>query len=269
MQNEIINSLRVEKLELEETKLQQAKRLILETSTFLKKYLEKTPCKTYVLGLSGGVDSFVASMLVKQTGIPLVNVSLPYHTQHDIQDVCQSCAIIKPETFLMHNIGNSVDATMETIIQNKRFLNNEQLQLIKGNLMARERMNVQYAYAMAYDGLVLGTDHATEALIGFYTKFGDGAADIVPLATLTKDIIWKMAELFDAPSNILNKAPSAGLWEDQTDESELGIKYDDMIAYLQGKDIKSKVRKKIETRYVNTRHKRNMPITINDTWWEN
>src|SRR5690606_17262316 len=107
----------------------------------------------------------------------------------------------------------------------------------KGNVKARTRMVMQYALAFEQNLLVVGTDHASEALTGFYTKWGDGAVDITPLSTLNKRQIGRLAAHLGVPQPILDKAPTAGLWEGQTDEKELGVTYADNSDYLEGKEI--------------------------------
>ncbi|MNZ62279.1 NH(3)-dependent NAD(+) synthetase [compost metagenome] len=117
-------------------------------------------------------------------------------------------------------------------------------------------MVVQYALASELNLLVVGTDHASEAVTGFYTKWGDGAADITPLSTLNKRQVRQLAAYLGVPQNILDKAPTAGLWAGQTDEKELGISYEDNSDYLEGKQIDSAVQQRLEAMYSRTEHKR-------------
>lgn len=271
-QKSIIERLNVVTIGKDENKEGFIKNIIEERSKFLKNYLEKTGMNGYVLGLSGGVDSFVASMLVKYAGLKLLSIALPYGLQCDIDDTYECEKIISPDKFIVHNIQNAVDGQLEIIkLEKESNYNNisiEKQNLIKGNIMARERMAVQYSYGSIYNYLVIGTDHATESVTGFYTKWGDGACDIVPLSGLTKDIIYDIARYFNAPKRILEKAPSAGLWENQTDENELGLKYSDICSYLQGKTIDINIQNKIESIYNKTEHKRQLPVAFNDNWWK-
>jgi len=240
--------------------------LVLERSTFLKEYRAKVGATCYVLGISGGVDSFVAAMLVKESGVPLTTIILPYGEQRDIKDSMEALGVINPLSSLHHNIKISVDAMFTPIIL-KIGCSPEKCNLIKANIMARERMNVQYAYAGGLNGLVVGTDHATEAVVWYFTKYGDGAADITPLAGLLKDDIYKLAEYFNAPECILKKAPSAGLWDGQTDEDELGVTYASICKYLRGEEVPDKDREIIESRYNAGYHKSQPPVSITDRWW--
>ena len=114
----------------------------------------------------------------------------------------------------------------------------------------------QYALAFDLNLLVVGTDHASEAITGFYTKWGDGAVDITPLSSLNKRQVRQLASHLGVPKSVLDKAPSAGLWEGQTDEDELGISYDDNSDYLEGKEIGAEAKEKLEKQYQKTEHKR-------------
>ena len=117
-------------------------------------------------------------------------------------------------------------------------------------------MVTQYALAFELNLLVVGTDHASEAITGFFTKYGDGAVDITPLSSLNKRQVRQLAAALGVPQPILDKAPTAGLWEGQTDEKELGITYDDNSNYLEGKAISEEVKAKLEQQYLKTEHKR-------------
>ncbi len=127
----------------------------------------------------------------------------------------------------------------------------------KGNIKARTRMVVQYALAFDLNLLVVGTDHASEAITGFFTKWGDGAVDITPLSTLNKRQVRALAAKLGVPQSVLDKAPTAGLWEGQTDEGELGITYEDNSDFLEGKSINPEAAAKLVERYERTAHKRN------------
>ena len=267
---DVIAKLNVENQKSCETREQFIERVIYERSKFLKDYLMKSKAEGYVLGLSGGVDSFVASALVKHAGLKLLSISLPYGKQYDIQDTLSCAIVLKPNNFITHNIKESVDSQISAILTNFDIntLAEDKVNLIKGNIMARERMAVQYSYGSIYNYLVIGTDHATESITGFYTKWGDGACDIAPLSGLTKDVIYDIAKFFHAPASIIEKAPSAGLWDGQTDELEIGISYQAICDYLNGKDISQEDEIKLEQIYDRTEHKRHMPATITDSWWK-
>jgi NAD+ synthase len=135
---------------------------------------------------------------------------------------------------------------------------------------ARSRMIAQYAIAGQNRMLVVGTDHAAEAITGFFTKFGDGGADILPLSGLSKRQGRALLEHLGAPERLYLKAPTADLLDEnpgQTDEANLGLSYTDIDDYLEGHDVSDAVADALETRYLATEHKRAAPITPFDAWW--
>jgi NAD+ synthase len=140
----------------------------------------------------------------------------------------------------------------------------------KGNIKARERMIAQYGVAAAKQGVVIGTDHAAEALAGFYTKFGDGAADVTPLYRLNKRQGRQLLAYLDAPKNLYEKVPTADLEEDRPalpDEEALGVTYDAIDDYLEGKEVSDADANQIEHLYTTSEHKRRQPVTVFDEWW--
>ena len=141
----------------------------------------------------------------------------------------------------------------------------------KGNVKARMRMIAQYAIGGQEGLLVIGTDHAAEAVTGFYTKYGDGGADILPLSGLTKRQGKQLLMELGAEERIYLKVPTADLLDQkpgQADETELGISYNELDDYLEGKMVTPQIAEKIEKRYLATKHKREMPATMFDKWWQ-
>jgi len=131
-------------------------------------------------------------------------------------------------------------------------------------------MIAQYAIAGQLGLLVVGTDHAAEAVTGFYTKYGDGAADITPLEGLNKRQGRELLKRLGAPERLYLKVPTADLLDarpGQTDETELGMRYDDIDDFLEGREIETTAAAAIEARYLATQHKRRMPVAPSDTWW--
>jgi NAD+ synthase len=141
---------------------------------------------------------------------------------------------------------------------------------VRGNIKARERMVIQYSIAGQLGYLVLGTDHAAEAITGFFTKYGDGGVDLTPLTGLSKRQGGALLRELGAPETTWKKVPTADLEDDRPalpDEEALGLTYTQIDDYLEGKDVSPEVAEKLETMYLNTRHKRTVPVTPLDTWW--
>ena len=245
---------------------------------FLKDYLkENTFLKSYVLGISGGQDSTLAGKLCQmaisemrdETGdssYQFIAVRLPYGVQTDAQDAADAVAFQKPDQDLIVNIKPAVDALVASL--------NEAGQQItdfnKGNIKARERMVVQYAIAGAHKGAVVGTDHAAENFSGFYTKYGDGAADLTPLFRLDKRQGKQMLKLLNCPEHLYQKAPTADLEENKPglpDETALGVSYKDVDDYLEGRTVSELAAEKIESLWRKSEHKRHLPVTVFDDFY--
>ena len=244
---------------------------------FLKEYLRVSGAKGFVLGISGGQDSTLAGRLcqlaaeeLRAEGTPaeFTAVRLPYNMQADEDDAQLALSFITPDRHVTFNIHRAVDGFEAEYLDATGV---EMLDLIKGNVKARSRMVSQYALAGQSGFLVVGTDHAAEAVTGFFTKFGDGGADILPLTGLTKRQGRTLLEHLEAPERLYLKLPTADLLDGtpgQTDEANLGLSYSDIDDYLEGKTVPEAVAVAIETRYINTRHKRTVPVSPFDDWWQ-
>ena len=244
---------------------------------FLKEYLRVSGAKGFVLGISGGQDSTLAGRLsqlaaeeLRAEGTPaeFTAVRLPYNMQADEDDAQLALSFILPDRQVSFNIHRAVDGFEAEFLD---ATGAEMLDFIKGNVKARSRMVSQYALAGQSGLLVVGTDHAAEAVTGFFTKFGDGGADILPLTGLTKRQGRALLEHLEAPDRLYLKLPTADLLDDtpgQTDEANLGLSYSDIDDYLEGKTVPEAVAVAIETRYINTRHKRTVPVSPFDDWWQ-
>lgn len=244
---------------------------------FLKDYLLHTGKKGYVLAISGGQDSALAGRLAQlavqslrdTTGASyqFIAVRLPYGVQRDEADAQLALEFIQPDTTVTVNIQEAVDASIKAFTAGT----GEQLtEFLKGNNKARERMKVQYDLGAFYDLIVIGTDHAAEAVTGFFTKYGDGGADVIPLTGLDKTQGKMLLQFLGAPSVLYEKAPTADLRDDmpgRPDEDELGMTYREIDLYLEGKEVDAEIREKLEKRYRMTEHKRQLPVTPYDTWW--
>ncbi|MCU1579555.1 MAG: synthetase [Rhodoglobus sp.] len=244
---------------------------------FLKEYLLASGSAGFVLGISGGQDSSLAGRLCQLAVEELradghfaefSAVRLPYNVQADEEDAQLALTFIKPDKSITFNIRRSVDG-FEAEYSDAMGI--EMVDFTKGNVKARSRMVAQYAIAGQSALLVVGTDHAAEAVTGFFTKFGDGGADILPLTGLTKRQGRSLLEHLDAPQRLYLKAPTADLLDDtpgQTDEANLGLSYTQIDDYLEGKDVEPEVADAIQLRYISSQHKRTVPVTPFDDWWQ-
>jgi len=246
---------------------------------FLKEYAKRHSfVKGFVLGISGGQDSTLTGKLA-QLAIDELNaeegemkysffaVRLPYGVQADEQDCQDAIDYIKPTKVYTVNIKDAVDASVRALTNAGVELND----FVKGNEKARERMKVQYSIAAMNGAVVLGTDHAAEAITGFYTKFGDGGADLMPIFRLNKRQGKQLLAELQCPEHLYKKVPTADLEEDRPslpDEVALGVTYDQIDDYLEGKEIPEEPRRRLEGYYLRSQHKRHMPITIFDDFWK-
>jgi len=235
----------------------------------LADYLRITGLKGYILGLSGGVDSFVVGALaaeaVKAVGGTLILLLMPNGVQSDIADsIAARDVLLAMDNVVAETISiENAYAGVVKDIENSEFYTGSKYAL--GNIQPRLRMVEQYALANGY--LVLGTDHATESVTGYYTKHGDGAADFVPMEGLIKPDIYDIARHYNAPQSIIDKAPAAGLGISATDEDELGVSYKDLSAYLMGYTVEKEAAQRISHLYEVSRHKRNLPASPENRWW--
>lgn len=243
---------------------------------FLCDYLAATGADGFVLGISGGLDSTLAGRLAQRAAerrrdeggsARFVAARLPHRVQHDEDDAQAALEFIAPDEVVTYDVGPAVEAFEE---QYREATGSALSDFTKGNTKARLRMVAQYALAGEQNLLVIGTDHGAEAVTGFFTKFGDGAADVLPLAGLDKGQNREILKALDAPERLWAKEPTADLLDDQpgrSDEDELGVGYDQIDAYLEGREVPDDVARTIETAWRRTRHKRALPVTPDDTWW--
>lgn len=243
---------------------------------FLKDYLAATGAKGFVLGISGGIDSTLAGRLAQLAvqevreaggGARFVSVRLPHGVQQDADDAAAAMDFIAADEQFEVNIAKPVAALDEAIADAGHPKISD---FNRGNAKARTRMIVQYAIAGDRGMLVLGTDHAAESVTGFFTKFGDGGADLLPLAGLNKRQNQALLRELQAPELLWSKKPTADLLDGQpqrADEEELGLTYDQIDDYLEGREVAEAAAEAIEKRFVASRHKRAVPATYWDQWW--
>ncbi len=246
---------------------------IVRRTTFLADQLIEHNRHSLVLGISGGVDSLVAGYLARHAAeqvkghgrqADFIALRLPYGVQVDEGAAQRALKLIAPHHILTIDIKPAADAMLQQLREaGLAFESEYQEDFVLGNIKARQRMIAHYAVAGATDGLVIGTDHAAEALTGFFTKFGDGAADVAPLYGLNKDQVRQLALAFGAPEDMAYKMPTADLETlapGRPDEDALGVTYEQIDDFLSGKPVDESARKAIVNRYLATAHKRSMPL---------
>lgn len=252
---------------------------IRQSIEFMKGYLKAHPfIKTFVLGISGGQDSTLVGRLAQLTMEEMrqetndsdyyfIAVRLPYGKQNDEEDAKRAMDFINADSQITVDIKPAVDAQVAELTA----IGIDVTDYNKGNIKARQRMVTQYAIAGAHQGAVLGTDHAAENLTGFFTKFGDGAADIIPIATLNKRQGREVLKALEAPASLYLKVPVADLEENRpmvADETVLGVSYTDIDDYLEGKTVSKEAQETIENWWKKGEHKRHLPISIKDDFWK-
>lgn len=240
--------------------------------SFIQDCLVNSGLKSLVLGISGGVDSLTAGLLAQRavrelrekTGnaaYKFIAVRLPYETQFDEHDAQASVDFIEPDERHTVNIGPAVKALANEVLAFEGKAPSMR-DFVVGNTKARMRMVAQYTIAGAEQGLVIGTDHAAEAVMGFFTKFGDGACDLAPLSGLVKNQVRAIARDFGAPESLVEKVPTADL-EDlspgKPDEASHGVTYAEIDAFLHGQPVREEAARIICDTYRKTEHKRVMP----------
>lgn len=230
---------------------------------WIRDLVEKANCNGVLVGLSGGIDSaVVANLLVRAFPENSLGVILPVDSSNEdaehAKKVAVGCKIRSIEIDLSEEKKSILDKTTEAldffhtpVHRNRR--------LSDGNLRARLRMSTLYAIANEMNYLVVGTDNKAELYTGYFTKYGDGGVDILPLASLLKKEVYQWGKYLGVPEEIVRKNPSAGLWEGQSDEEEMGITYEKIDRYLIGKNIPENDKVLLEKLHRNTEHKRKMP----------
>ncbi|GJM05007.1 MAG: NH(3)-dependent NAD(+) synthetase [marine bacterium B5-7] len=247
---------------------------------FIKKTLKNSGLNYLILGISGGIDSCTCGRLA-QIAVDQLNeeenaeysfiaVRLPYGKQLDEEDAQVAVRFIQPTHSVAVNVKTGVDSIHSETIQT---ISGQVLSQIeegacdyaKGNVKARMRMIAQYEIAGILGGLVIGTDHSAENITGFYTKHGDGACDLAPLFGLNKRQVRVLGRILGAPNTIIEKAPTADLEclaPGKSDEEALGLSYDQIDDFLEGRKLPDEVKTKIIRIYEQTQHKRQAVLTL-------
>ena len=250
--------------------------------SFIQNQLQLSGCKTLVLGISGGVDSSTCGRLAQLAvdglnqqmntrDYQFIALRLPYGVQQDEADAQIALSFIQPSHSLGVNIKPGTDGINQSVCDalesNNLLPDAKRVDFAKGNLKARARMASQYEVAGMLGGLVLGTDHSAENITGFYTKFGDGACDLAPLFGLSKRQVRLLAATMGAPESLVHKTPTADLEclsPQKQDEEVLGMSYEDIDNFLEGKEVDSDAEQRLIAIYLKTQHKRLPIATIYD-----
>ncbi|SDK40457.1 NAD(+) synthase [Sediminibacillus albus] len=227
---------------------------------WLQEKIAESGVKGLLVGVSGGIDSAVVAHLIKRAapeqslGVILPCKSNPQDME-DAKKVIDSCGI-DSVTVDLTETHDVLFSNIQTQLKEQKSVNTDNQQLADANLRARLRMSTLYALAANYQYMVVGTDNAAEFYTGYFTKYGDGGVDLVPLVDLGKGEVREMAKYLGVPDDIVHKKPSAGLWEGQTDENEMGTTYDMIDKYLKGEEIPQKDKEIIDRLHKNSAHKR-------------
>lgn len=245
---------------------------------FVQDYLARSQRDGLVLSISGGQDSALAGRLCQMAverlrersahDYQFIALRLPYGRQQDEEDAQLALRFVAPDQTYTVNIQSAVDSAVSAFEEATGLPMSD---YNKGNQKAQQRMTVHYRFAYQFNALVVGTDHAAEAVVGFFTKYGDGGVDFTPLTGLTKGQGRSLLQHLGADERLYTKPPTADLLDvnpGQLDEDELGIGYAVIDAYLEGKEVSPEDARRIEARYSATEHKRRTPATPFDTWWK-
>lgn len=229
---------------------------IADISEWIKEEVKRAGAKGTVFGISGGIDSAVTAALCKKaTGDNSLGIIMPCHSlEEDIRHAELAASTLRI-SFQEIDLGPAFDG-MRAILPSGN-------QIAYANLKPRLRMITLYYFSNLNNYLVVGTGNKSEISLGYFTKYGDGGVDILPLGDLLKEEVRDIARLLEIPAEIIEKAPSAGLWAGQTDELEMGVTYDAIDKYLSGKkdEVPSDMQEKISAMIAKSAHKRD-PLPV-------
>lgn len=222
---------------------------------WIKQNVESAGAKGVVLGLSGGIDSAVVAALCKK--------AFPENTL-TVMMPCYSNPVDEEHALL---VADALKLNVKKVLLNDAFDTMKKLvgasesdsKLVLANIKSRLRMVTLYYYAGINNYLVVGTGNKSELTIGYFTKYGDGGVDMLPIASFVKKEVWELARYLGIPDVVIDKAPTAGLWEDQTDETEMGMSYEALDNYILTGAGSAQVKERVDSMFARSEHKRKMP----------
>lgn len=220
---------------------------------WLDETVETTGTKGLIVGISGGIDSAVVTHLVDRTKYGKLGLIMPCGSNPQDRLDAHKVLVNADLDYFEFDLTQTHETMKNQLGENGV---NDRLSL--SNLKARLRMSTLYSFAQQNNYLVVGTDNACEWHIGYFTKFGDGGVDLVPIIEYTKGEVRELAKELNIHEDIITKKPSAGLWEGQSDEDELGISYDVIDAYLSGEEVAPEHKAKIDALHERSAHKRDV-----------
>ncbi|ADL13336.1 NAD+ synthase [Acetohalobium arabaticum] len=228
-------------------------KVIYKLQNWIQDKVESAGCQGAVVGLSGGIDSSVTAVLSKMA-FPKRTLGLIMPCESNSQDR-RDAQLVADEFDIDYEIVD-LNNTLNTLLS---AVDNFDDKMPKANIKPRLRMTVLYYYGQLRNSLVIGTDNRSELKLGYFTKHGDGGIDLAPMGNLVKTEVREVAKLLEIPNRIINKAPSAGLWADQTDESELGLSYEEIDRYILTGEADEQVKRKVESLAEENSHKLQLP----------
>ncbi|MGI6425511.1 MAG: NAD(+) synthase [Tepidanaerobacteraceae bacterium] len=229
--------------------------LYIKLVAWLKEYAKKANVKGAVFGMSGGLDSAVVSVLCKKAyGDNALGLIMPCYSE--VTDELD--AKLVAEKFDIRYKTIILDSVFDEFLKVTDTSSNR---MAKANIKPRLRMTTLYYYAGLYNFLVVGAENKSELTVGYFTKYGDGGADLWPIGDLVKRQVRELASYLGIPQRIIDKEPAAGLWSGQTDEQEMGITYDELDTYiLNGETSNKLIKDRIEKLNKRSEHKRRLPL---------
>jgi len=222
---------------------------------WIKTKVTDAGCQGAVVGLSGGIDSAVTAALCKRA-FPdnTLGVIMPCYSNSQDQKDAKKLVEKFDISSKVVDLSNTFDQLLLAVEGEK-----EEEKMAVANIKPRLRMTTLYYYASKRSSLVVGTDNRSELKVGYFTKFGDGGIDLAPLGNLVKLEVREVAKRLEIPEQIITKAPSAGLWDNQTDEAEMGITYEELDKYILTGEASPKVKEIVDRLEAQNAHKLQLP----------